>query len=52
MPILKLSAARVRQGDLTLFTTSLKVRDLLADGFYSVDRLDPKTKPTAASNDC
>ena len=42
MPILKLSAARVRQGGLTLFSTSLKVRDLLGDGFYSVDTLDPE----------
>jgi DGQHR domain-containing protein len=42
MPVLKLPAARVRQGDLTLFTTSLKVSDLLADGFYSVDTLDPE----------
>ena len=42
MPVLKLPAARVRQGDLTLFTTSLKVSDLLADGFYSVDKLDPE----------
>lgn len=41
MPTLKLPAARVRQGDLTLFATSLKVQDLLADGFYSVDTLDP-----------
>jgi DGQHR domain-containing protein len=41
MPVLKLSAARVRQGDLTLFATSLKVQDLLVNGFYSVDTLDP-----------
>lgn len=42
MAILKLPAACVRQGDLTLFTTSLKVRDLLVEGFYSVDTLDPE----------
>lgn len=41
MPVLKLAAARVRQGDLVLYTTSLRVRDLLVDGFYSVDTLDP-----------
>jgi DGQHR domain-containing protein len=41
MPVLKLSAARVRQGDLTLFATSLTVRDLLMPEFYSVDTLDP-----------
>src|ERR1035437_9049612 len=48
MPILKLSAARVRQGDLTLFTTSLKVRDLLADGFYTVHTLDPADETSGA----
>jgi DGQHR domain-containing protein len=35
-------AARVRQGDLTLYTTSLKVKDLVADRFYSVETLDPE----------
>lgn len=34
-------AARVRQGALTLYATSLKVRDLVADEFYSVETLDP-----------
>jgi len=34
-------AARVRQGDLTLYATSLKVSDLVSDHFYSVDTLDP-----------
>lgn len=41
MPVLKLAAVRVRQGDLVLYTTSLRVRDLLVEGFYSVDTLDP-----------
>lgn len=34
-------AAQVRQGELTLYTTSLKVKYLISDGFYSIDRLDP-----------
>lgn len=42
MAKLTLPAARVRQGNLTLFSTSLKVKDLLAKGFYSVETLDPE----------
>lgn len=34
-------AARVRQGDLTLYATALKVRDLIRPGFYTVETLDP-----------
>ncbi len=34
-------AARVRQGGLTLYTTSIKVRDLVAENFYNVETLDP-----------
>ena len=41
MPKLTLPAARVSQGGLTLYATSLKVRDLLSDHFYSVETLDP-----------
>lgn len=41
MSIVKVPAAVVRQGDLTLFTTSIKVRDLIVPGFYSVETLDP-----------
>ena len=41
MTKLTVPAARVRQGDLTLYATSISVRDLLADGFYSVETLDP-----------
>lgn len=40
-------AAKVQQGELVLFTTSLKVRDLMRPGFYSIERLDstgPKQK--------
>jgi len=42
MAILKLPAAEIRQGGLTLYATSLKVKDLIAPGFYSVDTLDPE----------
>lgn len=38
---LTIPAACVRQGSLTLYTTSIKVRDLIAPGFYSVETLDP-----------
>jgi DGQHR domain-containing protein len=44
MPTIKVPAARVRQGALTLFATSIKVRDLVSEGFYSVDTLDPEDK--------
>ena len=33
-------AARARQGSLSLFATSIKVRDLVEPGFYNVDTLD------------
>ncbi len=42
MAILKLAAARIKQGGLTIYATSLKVRDVLAPGFYSVETLDPE----------
>lgn len=42
MTKIKIPAARVRQGALTLYATSLKVKELLADGFYSVETLDPE----------
>lgn len=35
-------AALVRQGQLTLYSTSLKVSDLLIPNFYSVETLDPE----------
>ena len=41
MAKLIIPAARVRQGALSLFATSLRVKDLLAKNFYSVDTLDP-----------
>ncbi|MCP1848393.1 MULTISPECIES: DGQHR domain-containing protein [unclassified Bradyrhizobium] len=34
-------AARVRQGGLTLYATTLKVRDIVTKDFYSVETLDP-----------
>ncbi|WP_315924096.1 DGQHR domain-containing protein [Mesorhizobium sp. SP-1A] len=41
MAVLNIPAARVRQGDLTLYTTALKVSDLIRPGFYTVETLDP-----------
>jgi len=35
-------ASLVKQGDLTLYTTSLKVSDLVIPNFYSIERLDPE----------
>ncbi len=40
MSILHLPAAKVRQGDLTLFSTAIKVKTLIQDCFYSVETLD------------
>lgn len=37
-------AALVKQGSLKLYTTSLRVRDLMTDGFYDIERLDPDNK--------
>jgi hypothetical protein len=33
---------RVVQGNLKLYATSLSVRDLLAEKFYDIERLDPE----------
>lgn len=41
MAKIKIPAARVQQGDLTLYTTALKVKDLVSDKFYNVETLDP-----------
>ncbi len=35
-------AALVKQGSLKLYTTSLRVKDLLMDNFYDIERLDPE----------
>ncbi len=40
--IITAPAAQVVQGDLKLFTTSLKVRTLMRKNFYSVEQLDPE----------
>lgn len=42
MPAITIAAARVQQGTLQLFATSIKVRDLVTTGFYSVETLDPE----------
>ncbi len=39
-------AAQVKQGKLSLYTTSLTVRNLMQEGFYSIERLDPETGQT------
>ena len=39
-------AVQVKQGDLSLYTTSLTVEQLMEDGFYSVDHLHPETGQT------
>ncbi len=41
MSKIKIPAARVNQGALVLFTTSIKVRELVSQGFYTVETLDP-----------
>jgi hypothetical protein len=35
-------ASLIKQGNLILYATSLKVSDLLITNFYSIDRLDPE----------
>ncbi|VVB85082.1 DNA-sulfur modification-associated [uncultured archaeon] len=35
-------ASLVKQGNLTLYATSLKVSELLSPNFYTIDRLDPE----------
>ncbi len=40
--LIKRPAARVQQGNLNLYTTSLQVRDLLLPNFYDIERLDPE----------
>ena len=42
MTVLTLPAAKVQQGDLTLFATAIPVKTLVQDGFYNVETLDPK----------
>jgi len=41
MAKITIPAARVKQGDLVLYATSITVKDLVADGFYTVETLDP-----------
>lgn len=42
MAKITVSASKVCQGSLVLYATSMKVKDLVADGFYSVETLDPE----------
>lgn len=41
MATIKIPAARVTQGDLVLYATSIKVNELVAKNFYNVETLDP-----------
>lgn len=41
MPELERPAARIRQGNLHIYATSLRVRDLRQPNFYKIDTLDP-----------
>ena len=41
MTQLQLPAAKVVQGSLTLYATAVRVEHLVAEGFYSVETLDP-----------
>lgn len=43
-PKIRIAAARVKQGDLVLYATSMKVRELVSEKFYSVETLDPEDK--------
>lgn len=42
MAKITIPAAKVRQGNLVLYATSMKVRVLASDGFYNVEKLDPE----------
>lgn len=44
MTKINIKAARVKQGTLKLYTTSMRVKDLVQPGFYSVEKLDPTDK--------
>lgn len=39
---IQVAASRARQGNLELFATAIKVRNLIAPGFYNVETLDPE----------
>lgn len=43
MLAITLPVAKVQQGDLTLFSTAIKVKTLIQEGFYSVETLDPSS---------
>lgn len=45
MSVTNLPAVKVKQGDLTLFATAIKVKDLIKNNFYSVETLDPRSDP-------
>ena len=42
MKKIEVAASRAKQGNLELYVTAIKVRDLIAPGFYNVETLDPE----------
>jgi DGQHR domain-containing protein len=44
MPKIHIPAARIKQGGLVLYATALKVRDLVSEKFYNVEKLDPSNE--------
>ena len=42
MATITVPAAKARQGNLSIFSTAIRVGDLVQPGFYSVDTLDPE----------
>jgi DGQHR domain-containing protein len=47
MTKITIPAARVKQGDLILYSTSIRVKDLVANNFYTVETLDPENTGNA-----
>ena len=47
MTKITIPAARVKQGDLILYSTSIRVKDLVANNFYTVETLDPENTSNA-----
>jgi hypothetical protein len=41
MSKIHIPAARIQQGSLVLYSTALKVKELMSENFYNVETLDP-----------
>ncbi len=46
MATITIPAARLQQGELVLYSTAIKVKELVAEGFYNVETLDPANANT------